>query len=96
MLHSVPGRGVGAARLGSQVLFRPAGAAVIAVVGAQRALAGHTVVAREAGAGAAGAVAGSLVGALHPGMQVVGVHHVSHPCEVLGTGALRAVGAGPI
>jgi len=96
VLHGIPGGGVSAASLGSQVLLRPAGAAVITVVGAQGALAGHTVIAGEAAASAGGAVAGSLVGALSPGMQIVGIDHLTHPGEVLGAGAQGAVGTSPL
>lgn len=95
VLHGVPGLGVGAAGLGSQVLLGPAGTAVIAVVGAQSTLASNTVVTGEAVAGSGRSVAGSLVGAFYPRMQVVGVYNISDPSKILGAGALGAVGASP-
>ena len=45
VLHDIPGRRVGAADLGHQVLLGPAGALEHAVVGAGGALAGRAVVA---------------------------------------------------
>lgn len=96
VLHGVPGRGVGAAGFGGEVLLGPASAAVIAVVGAECALASNTIVAREAVAGTSGTITRALVGALHPWVKVIGVHDVSDPSEVLGAGALRAIRAGPL
>lgn len=96
VLHGVPGLGVGAASLGGKVLLGPAGSAVVTVIGAQGTLASNTVITGEAVAGAGGSVASALVGALHPRVKVVGVHHISDPSEVLGAGALRAIGAGPL
>jgi len=95
VLHGVPGRAVEPARLGGQVLLGPARAAVVAVVGAHGSLARDAVVAGEAGAGAGLAVAGALVGALHPGVHVVRVDDVSDPGKVAGAGAQGAVGARP-
>lgn len=96
MLHCVPGLRVSAASLGSEVLLGPAGAAVVAVIGAEGALASNTVVTGEAVAGAGGAVARALVGALGPRVQVVRVHDITNPGKVLRTGAKRAVGSGPL
>ena len=95
VLHGIPRLRVCAASLGSQMLLRPASAAVIAIVGAEGTLASNTIVAREAVASTGGTVAGSLVGALSPRVKVIGIHDVSHPSEVLGAGALRAIRAGP-
>ena len=61
MLHGVPGLLVGTADFGGQVLLWPAGAAVVAVLGAGGALAGDALVAREARALAGFAVAETLV-----------------------------------
>jgi len=95
MLHCIPRGGIRATSLRGQMLLRPAGASVVAVAGAQGTLAGHPIVAGEAVAGAGGAVAGALIGALHPGMQIVGIHHVANPSEILRAGALRAIGTSP-
>lgn len=57
VFHSVPRRGVGTARLNSQMTLRPARAAVVTVVRAGRTLASHTVISIEALAGPALAVA---------------------------------------
>lgn len=96
MLHGIPRLSVSATGLGGEVLLRPAGAAVVAVVGAESTLASNSVVAGEAVAGTGGAIASALVGALHPRVKIVGVDYVSHPGEVLGAGALGAVGTSPL
>jgi len=96
VLHAVPGSGVQATSLGSQVLLGPAAASVIAVVGAHSTLASHTIVTSEALAGASLAVAHTLVGALSPRVQVVLVDNGSNPGEVLGAGSLRAIRASPL
>jgi hypothetical protein len=96
VLHGVPGGGVGAAGLGGQVLLGPAGAAVVAVIGAQGTLARYTIVSGEAVASTGGAVATTLVGALHPRVQVVGIYDISDPGEVLGASSLRAVRTSPL
>lgn len=96
MLHGIPRLSVSATGLGGEVLLRPAGAAVVAVVGAESTLASNSVVAGEAVTGTGGAIASALVGALHPRVKIVGVDYVSNPGEVLGAGALRAVGTSPL
>jgi len=95
VLHGIPRLRVGAASLGGEMLLGPAGAAVIAVVGAEGTLASNTVVAREAVAGSGSAVAGSLVGAFSPRVEIIGIHDVSNPSKVLGASALGAIRAGP-
>ena len=77
------------------MLLGPACSAVIAVVGAKSSLTSDTIVAREATAGAGGTVACPFVGALDPRMEIVRIHHVSDPSEILGAGALRAIWTSP-
>jgi hypothetical protein len=78
------------------VFLGPASAAIIAVVGADSALAGHSFVSGEALALTSATVTDSFVGALNPGMEVVRVHNASNPSEILGAGTLRAVRASPL
>lgn len=77
------------------MLLGPACSAVIAVVGAKSSLTSDTIVAREATAGAGGTVASPFIGALDPRMEIIGIHHVPDPSEILGAGALRAIWTGP-
>jgi len=96
VFHGVPRSVVGAAGFVCKVLLGPASTAVIAVIRAGRTLACNTIITREALALASLAVARSLVGALHPGVQVVRVDDITNPGEVARAGAQRAVGAGPL
>lgn len=77
------------------MLLRPAGASVVAVVGANGALAGHSLVSGKARAQATGSIAEALVRALRPGMQVIRTNHGTHPCEVLRASSQRAIWSGP-
>lgn len=95
VFHVVPRGIVGPARFDSQVLLGPASTTVVTVVRASGTLACNTIIAREARACAGLAVARPLVGALDPGMQVVGVDHLSDPSKVAGASAKRAVGTSP-
>ena len=79
VLGGIPRRLVGGTGGLGQGLLRHADATVGALVGTQGALAGHAVVPLEALALAAPAVANALVGALHPGVGVVGADNVSRP-----------------
>ena len=96
VLHGVPGGRVHSVGLGRQVLFGPARAALVAVLGANGTLARHTVVAGVAGAGAGFPVALALVAALLPRVHVVGAQDGADPGKVLGADALRAIGASPL
>jgi len=96
VLHGIPGLGVGAASLGSQVLLGPTSAAIITVIGAQSSLASNTVIAREAGAGTGGSIAGALVRALSPGVQIVGIDDITNPGEVLGASSQGAIRSSPL
>ena len=95
MLHGVPWRRVCAASFSGQVLLRPAGASVVAVIGADGALAGHSLVTREARAQATGSIAEALVRALRPRVQVIRTNYGTHPCEVLRTSSQRAIWSSP-
>lgn len=94
-LDGVPGRGVHPPRLVRQDLLRVAEPAVVALVEAGGSLAGQSVVTSEALAHAGLAVAHAFVGALHPGVQVVGTHHGPHPRKVLGARPQGAVRTSP-
>ena len=96
MLHVVPRSIVSATGLGSQVLFRPASTAVVAVVRTSGTLTSNTIIARKAGARTSLAIARALVGALHPRVQVVGVDHFTNPGEVARACAKRAIRASPL
>lgn len=96
VLHGIPGLRVGAASLGSQVLLGPASAAVIAVIGAHSSLASNAIITGEATASSGGSITGTLVRALSPGVQIVGIDDIADPGEVLGTSSLRAIRASPL
>jgi len=96
VLHGIPGSSVSAASFGSQVLLRPAGTTVIAVIRAQGTLASNTIVAREATAGACGAITGTLVRALGPRVQVIGINHFTNPSEVFRAGTQGAIRTSPL
>ena len=72
------------------MLLGPACSTVIAVVGTKSSLTSDAIVARKAATGAGGTVACPFVGALDPRMEIVGIHHVSDPSEVLRAGALTS------
>jgi len=91
VLGGIPRRLIGGTGGLGKGLLRHADATVGALVGAQGALAGHTVVSLEALALAAPAVADALVGALHPGVGVVGADNVSRPGSSHGTCTKGAV-----
>jgi hypothetical protein len=95
MFHVIPRGIVGAARLDSQVLLRPASTTVVTVVRASGTLTCNTIVSWEARARTGLAVARAFVGALHPRMQVVRVDHLADPSEVARACAKRAIGASP-
>lgn len=94
-LHGIPWLRVDASRLVCQNALGEARTAVVAVLRAGGSLTSNTIIAVEAMTLSRGSVALALVAALHPGVQVVGADHVSHPSKVLGTGAQRAVRASP-
>ena len=78
------------------MLLRPAGTTVVAIVGADGSLASNTFVSWETLAGANFSVAEASVGALRPGVEVIGVDNIANPCKVLGAGSKRAVRASPL
>jgi len=96
MLHGIPSHCVNSSALGSQVLLGPAGATVVAVIGADGSLASYTFVSGEALAGTNLAVAQTSVGALRPRVEIIGVDNSANPCKVLGAGSQGAVRAGPL
>ena len=77
------------------MFLRPACSTVIAIIGTKCSLASYTVVARKAAAGTGGAITCAFIGAFDPRMEVIGIHHVSDPSEVLGTGAQGAIWTSP-
>jgi hypothetical protein len=97
MLQGVPRLGVGPVRFGSEVFLGPASAPVVAVViiGANRSLAGHTLVSGKAPAQPRATVTEAFIGALCPGVEVVGIHNLPYPREVFGAGAQGAVWTRP-
>ncbi len=95
MLHSVPRQCVYSVCFSSQVLLGPAGASVVAAVGTQSSLTSYAFVAGEARTCSSFSVTNALVGAFGPWVQIVGIHDFAYPSIVVGTGALRAVGANP-
>lgn len=94
-LLRIPGRTIHAASLVGEDALGVTVAALVAVIRADSALAGDTVVASEAGAGSRLAVAGSLIRALDPGVEVVGVHYRANPSKVFGASSQRAIRARP-
>jgi hypothetical protein len=95
MLVGIPRSGVSARSLGSELLLSEADTGIGARVGADGSLASNTLVVGEACALSGGAVAVTLVGALHDGVEVVGGLDVAHPGHRLGAGALGAISSGP-
>lgn len=87
VFHRVPRSGVCASHFGSQMLLGPAGTTVIAVVGADSALASNTIISREALAQTSLAVTETLVGAFSDGMQIILVDDAADPRVVMRTGA---------
>jgi len=78
------------------MFLRPTGSPVIAIVRACGTLASNTIVSREAGAGSSLAVAGTLVGALNPRMNIVSVNNLTDPSMLTRTCTLRAIGTSPL
>jgi len=71
VLGCVPRGAVRTRSASSKKSLRPAGSSIIAVVGADGALASNTFISGKACAFAGAAVAKALVGALRPGMEIV-------------------------
>lgn len=95
VFHVVPRGGVGTPRLGGKVLLRPAGALIVTVVGADGTLTSNTIVPWVADTLTRLAITVTLVGALHPRMQVVLVDNFTNPSKVLRTSALGAIRTSP-
>jgi len=96
MLHGIPRLGIGTTSFGGKQLLRPASASIIAVVGAHSTLASNTIITSKAIANSSRAITDTLVAALRPRMQVVGVHHLADPGEVLGASTQGAIRARPL
>jgi len=96
VLHRIPGSAVCTVSTGSKVLLRPASSTIVTVVRAYGTLARNTLVTSETLALTSVAVADTFVGALGPGVKIVGIDHITNPGEILGAGALRAIGASPL
>ena len=78
------------------MLLRPAGASVVAVVGAHSALASYTFVTREARAEASGSITKALVGAFCPRVQIICSNYRTDPSEILGACSQRAIWSSPL
>jgi hypothetical protein len=87
VLHGIPRGSIDAFCFRCQVFLRPAGSSVVTVIRAQCTLAGNSFIPRKALALASGAVAVTLVGALHPGVQVICSDNTSNPGKVFGAGS---------
>jgi len=96
VFHRVPGSAVSAVGTGSKVLLGPASSTIVTVVRADGTLASNTLVASKALALTSGAVAHTLVGALRPGVEVVGIDNVTNPGKVLGASSQGAIRASPL
>ena len=95
-LVCIPGTGVHPSGFFCQHAFGEAHAAVVAVVRTDLTLASDAVVAVKTLTQAGLSIANALVGAFSDGVKVVVSDHGAYPGEVLGTGALGAVRAGPL
>lgn len=87
VLHGIPRLSVRAIGSMREVLLGPASSTVIAVVRAEGSLASNSFVSDKALALSSSTVADSLVGALSPGMKIVGVDNLTDPGEILGASA---------
>ena len=96
MLHCIPRCVVRSAALTGQVLLRPTGPSIIAIVRACCTLASNAIITREARAGASLAITVTLVGTLNPRVHIVGIHHLANPSKITRARALRAVRASPL
>ena len=97
MLKGIPSSGVGGSISvgGSKGGLGKADSAVVAVRGTHGPLAGHTLVSVEALTLSGLAVAGSLVGALHTWVSIVGSDSSCRPGKALGAGTEGAVVLSP-
>ena len=96
VFQSIPRRLVCSSALACQMLLRPAGSSVIAIVWACGTLTSNTIITGEARAGASLAIAAALVGALRPGVHIVGIHHLTDPGKVTRASALRTIRSSPL
>jgi hypothetical protein len=87
VFHGIPRGSIDAFCFGRKVFLRPAGSSVVTVSRAECALAGNSFIPSKALTLASGAVAVTLVGALHPGVQVICSDNSSNPGIVFGAGS---------
>jgi hypothetical protein len=95
LLLSIPRSGVNTAGFHSQLLLGEADTSIAASIGANRALAGNSVVVGIADTLTGFSIASSLVGALHNGVSIVSVLHSSNPGGIFRAGSSGAIGEGP-
>jgi hypothetical protein len=96
VLHVIPRGIICSSCLGGKVLLRPASTTVITVIRACRTLASNTIISSETLAGTGFTVTGTLVGALNPRVEVIGVDHITNPGEIARTCAKRAIRTSPL
>lgn len=96
LLVGVPRAGVSTPSLCSKNLLWTARTVIAALVGANCALTSHSFVLNETLTNPRFTVANSLVGALGPWEEVVGVDHTADPCVITGASAEGTIGSNPI
>jgi hypothetical protein len=96
VLHSIPGLAVCTIGTAREVLLGPASSTVVTVVRADGTLTRNTFVSCKALALSSAAIADTLVGALSPGVEVVGVDHITDPGKVLGASSQGAIRPRPL
>jgi len=78
------------------MLLRPASSSLIAVIRAHSSLAGNSFITGEAAAQTSLAVTQTLVGALCPRRQVIGIDHFANPSKILRACSLGAIRTSPL
>lgn len=96
VFHRIPGSAVCTVSTGSKVLLRPASSTIVTVVRAYGTLARNTLVTSKALALTSVAIADTFVGALSPGVKIVGIDHITNPSKILRAGSLGAIRASPL
>lgn len=95
LLLSIPGGRVDTTGLRSQLLLGEADTSITASIGADRALAGNSLIVSVALALTGLSIASTLVRALNHGVSIVSVFHSTNPGGIFRAGSARAVGEGP-
>jgi hypothetical protein len=96
VLNSIPGLRVYTAGFRGKQFLGKARSTIITVIRAYGTLASDAIVSGEALARTGRAVAGALVRALYPWMQVIRVHNRSNPGIILGACSQGAVSTHPL